>query len=902
MTEKRTIAKTYTPKNVEKTWYPYWEKQGYFYADSKHHSPSYSMVMPPPNVTGSLTIGHVLNNTLQDILIRWQKMQKKNSCWIPGTDHAGIATQAKVEAMLHKEKQLNRHDLGRNSFLKYVWQWKESHATTIIQQLRQLGCACDWRRERFTLDPSLSKAVETVFIRLYNEELIYKGTRIINWCPKSQTAISDEEVIYRESNGHLYYLRYPLSDKSGNITVATTRPETMFGDTAVAVHPDDARYREFIGQSITLPIANRQIPIISDSTVEAKFGTGAVKITPAHDPNDYEIGCRQQLEKINIMNPDGSMNKNVPHPFQDMDRQDCRQSLIIRLEQLGYLEKIEDYRHQVGYSERGRVPIEPRLSEQWFVRMQSLAKPALKVVEDGDIRFYPSHWTKTYIHWLNTIKDWCISRQLWWGHRIPAYYCNGCNAIIVASAMPEICSDCGHNSLRQDEDVLDTWFSSWLWPFSVLGWPKENEDLKVFYPSQTLVTGPDIIFFWVARMIMAGLKFTDTVPFRSVYFTSIIRDEKGRKLSKSLNNSPNPLDLIQQYGTDALRFTMIYLAPVGQDIHFHQEKCRIGRNFANKLWNAARFRILQGPLQVHWVTLEGLDAEDLRPDDRWILIKTNHAIEKITRALNIFDFHAYALCLYEFIWNAFCDWYLESAKIAFNQCNHQQTKTVLRIYDFVFCQILRLLHPVMPFISEELYHRLDYTDNHGSIMSSIWPSPINKSITQGLELHTEIMDRVEAKFHLIRQGRNLRNIHNIPTKKKIAYIIKATNPAFGQFLHEDIDSVRGLLNADSVTFNPDYRVKEGIPTAVGKNALIYMPLTTKLSAAEEIKGLEKQVNQLDDYLDTLNKKLMNKAYLSGAPEQIIQQDRERYEAAKDKRKRLQEQYEQLEKHVDRNKA
>ena len=651
-----SLSRAYDPAEVEKKWYSTWEERGYFHADPQSDKPAYSIVIPPPNVTGMLTLGHVLNNSLQDILIRFEKLRGREVCWVPGTAHAGIATQGKVEAQLRQEKGLGRHDLGREKFLEHMWQWKEKYGGTIIRQLRSIGCACDWERERFTLDPKLSAAVQEVFIRLYNKGLVYKGKRIINWCPKSGTALSDEEVIYREEKGKLWYFRYPYSDGSGYVVIATTRPETMLADTAVAVHPEDARYRDKLGKTLTLPLVGREIPLIADDYVEREFGSGAVKITPAHDPNDYEVGLRHGLDMPEVMNDDGTMNKQAGADFDGLDRYQARKLVLQKMEELGLLEKTEEHIHQVGYSERGNVAVEPRLSDQWFVKMEELAKPALEVVEQGRVRFHPQRWVKTYRHWMENIKDWCISRQLWWGHRIPAYYCTQCNKLYVSKESPALCV-CGCKAFKQDPDVLDTWFSSWLWPFSVFDWPEESRELKRFYPTQSLVTGPDIIFFWVARMIMAGLEFTGDIPFSDVYFTSIIRDEEGRKMSKSLNNSPDPIDVVAQYGADALRFTMAYIAPLGQDIRYSNEKCELGRNFANKLWNLVRFRLSKGAVSSDWQDLEGLPAERLRADDKWILARLQRIVKATGESLQRFSFNEAARNLYDFIWNEFCDWY-----------------------------------------------------------------------------------------------------------------------------------------------------------------------------------------------------------------------------------------------------
>ena len=887
----KSLEKAYIAAKIEQKWYPQWEKRGYFHGNSDSPKTPYTIVIPPPNVTGVLTLGHVLNNTLQDVLIRWEKMRGKEICWVPGTDHAGIATQSKVEAYLKNEESVTRFDLGREEFLKKVWEWKEKYGGTIIKQLRRLGVACDWRRERFTLDKNLSDAVTEVFIRLYNKGLIYKGTRMINWCPASRTALSDEEVIYRQSKGSLWYIRYPLAIGSGAVMIATTRPETMLGDTGIAVHPEDERYKSLIGQKVKLPLMDREIPIFGDRYVEREFGTGALKVTPAHDVNDYEMGQRHNLEMINVMNEDGTMNENAGPLFQGLDRYQCRKLLIEKLNEQGYLEKIEPYENKVGYSERGHVPVEPRLSTQWFVNVKSMAEKALQAVKEDKIRLHPEKWVKTYNHWLENIKDWCISRQLWWGHRIPAYYCANCNDLIVDKAPPKTCLSCSSEEFHQDEDVLDTWFSSWLWPFSVFDWPQKNKDLERFYPTQSLITGPDIIFFWVARMIMAGLEFMKEIPFKDVYFTSIIRDDQGRKLSKSLNNSPDPLDVIEAYGADALRFTVIYIAPIGQDIRYSNDKCEIGRNFATKIWNVARFRQIHGPISKNWRNLEHLSG--LRPDDRWILKRIDAAIKNTTDSLDNFNFHAYSLQLYELIWNNFCDWYVESAKGVFYGKNKDVMNSVLTVFDFVLSQILRLAHPVMPFITEELYHRLGYCDESESIMLSEWPNPLDATINKALHLTDDIRDLVEEKFNLIKAGRNLRRVYNIPFSKKIAYVVKPTDPSFGALLNEDSKSVQVLLNADRITIDSEFTTITSMPSAVEKFGQIFMPLEGIVDIGQETQRLDSQIKDIQKQINQVDSKLKNEKFLTRAPADVVARERNRRHEFQEKLLQLKELLNQL---------
>ena len=881
------LSKAYDPAEVESKWYKIWEERGYFHADVNSSKKPYTIVIPPPNVTGQLTMGHILNNTLQDILIRFEKLNGRETCWLPGTDHAGIATQTKVEKELKKNEGLTRYDLGREKFLERVWAWKEQYGGKIIKQLRSLGTSCDWQRERFTMDEGLSAAVQECFIRLYNKGLIYKGHRIINWCPKGRTALSDEEVIYKEEKGHLWHFRYPYADGSGYVVIATTRPETLMGDTAVAVNPSDERYAGKVGKKLILPIVNREIELIADDYVEKDFGTGAVKITPAHDPNDYEVGLRHNLEVINIMNDDGTMNAEAGKEFEGMDRYVCREAVVKKIEELGLLDHIEDYTHQVGYSERNDVPVEPRLSDQWFVKMKPLAEPALKAVDDGRIKFYPERWVKTYRHWMENIRDWCISRQLWWGHRIPAYTCEQCGEIVVAKGMPEKCPKCGCTHLVQEEDVLDTWFSSWLWPFSTFGWPDNTADLKAFYPTQTLVTGPDIIFFWVARMIMAGIEFMGDIPFKDVYFTSIIRDEKGRKMSKSLGNSPDPLDVIATYGADALRFTVIYIAPVGQDIRYSNEKCEIGRNFANKIWNVVRFRLMQGPVTSAKPTLDNLGA--LRPDDQWILASLNQAIKEVTDGLANFRFNEVSKVLYEFIWSKFCDWYLESCKPVFNGGDAAQKQTVLRLFDYCVATFLKLLHPIMPFVTDELYHQMGFATADDSIMMTEWPAAIPEDVLNGYGATQAAEDDAEAKFELIRAIRAVRANYGIATSKALDMVVAPANDEMHEFLKRDEASFKALVNAGDLKFVPGYQPEGPSGVAVSTAATAYIPLAGIVDLDAEKKRLEKQEAELAKYVGVVEKKLSNEKFVSKAPADVVAQERAKLAEAQEKLARVREQ-------------
>lgn len=867
----KEMPKAYEPSAIEEKWYPIWENSGCFHGTPNPDKPAYSIVIPPPNVTGILHLGHVLNNTLQDILIRWRKMQGYEVCWFPGTDHAGIATEAKVEKTLREAGKPGRDDLGREKFIETVWDWREQYGGTIIKQLRRLGTACDWQRERFTMDEGLSYAVRKVFVSLYEKGYIYRGQRMINWCPVAKTALSDEEVIYKEVSGKFYHYKYPLSDGSGELIIATTRPETMFGDTAVAVHPSDERYKHLIGKTVDLPLTNRKIPIVADEHADPTKGTGCVKITPGHDPNDFEVGLRHNLEVINIMNPDGSMNAMAGEGFAKLDRFECRKKVISMLEQQGLMVQIEDIVHNVGYSERADVPIETMVSAQWFVNMKELAKPAIEAVESGKINFHPDRWAKTYFHWMENIQDWCISRQIWWGHRIPAWYNDATNEIYVGMEEPA-----EGGSWRQEEDVLDTWFSSWLWPFSVMGWPEKTAELKYFYPTSDLVTGPDIIFFWVARMIMAGYEFMDDLPFRNVYFTSIIRDEIGRKLSKSLGNSPDPLDVIDTYGADALRFSIIYIAPVGMDIRYSNEKCELGRNFANKLWNACRFRQMQGPVTEGFRDLGGIDHEKLLPDEKWIIAWMDETIVMINKALEDFRFHLAAHEIYELVWSSFCDWYIEVSKVSLRQegAAKQQALTVL---DFILFKILRLLHPFMPFVTEELAHQMGFLNDGESIMNESYPKPLSdKAIPSIMDPEPDLLDMVESKFQLIRAGRSLRSEYNIAPGKKINYYVKAIDAANEEFLNSQMDSLTMMLNAGSITIScADYNKTSGpAPSQIANSGIIYLPLEGLIDVAEELKKLEKQKQQIEGWIKGSKAKLSNEKFLSKAPEKVVEEAKE----------------------------
>ena len=730
------LDKVYNPVNIEEKWYQYWLENNYFKSKPDPNKEPYTIVIPPPNVTGMLTMGHVLNNTIQDILIRKARMEGREACWIPGTDHASIATEAKVVQML-QDKGIKKESLSRDEFLKYSWEWKEKYGGIIIQQLKRLGCSCDWDRERFTMDDDYTNSVLEAFVVLYNKGLIYKGFRLVNWCPVSKSAISDEEVIHQEVNGHLWHFRYPIKNSDEVLIVATTRPETMLGDTAVAVHPKDKRFKHLIGKTVLLPLANREIPIIGDNFVDMEFGSGCVKVTPAHDPNDFDIGKKHDLEFINIMNEDASLNSNVPESYRNLSRDSAREKIVNDLKANDQLEKIEKYNHKVGFSERGNVPIEYYMSSQWFLKMNELSKPAIEAVNNGSIKFHPEHWVKTYNHWMNNINDWCISRQLWWGHRIPVWYHKEDKEKVHVSVG-------GPNDIEnwtQDEDVLDTWASSWLWPFAVHEWPKNNHDLKYYYPTASLVTGPDIIFFWVARMIMSGYEFLDDLPFKDVYFTSILRDETGKKFSKSLGNSPDPFTLFDEYGTDAVRFGIMLMAPQGLDVLFSSKGLEVGRNFVNKLWNASRFILMN----IDDDMSDDFSENNLKLPELWILHRLQFAIDRINKYLNNFNFNEAAKVIYEFTWNDYCDWYIEISKTRFKKDNESYTNTVKSVSKYVLKNIIILLHPYSPFVTEEIWSKLK-KHNDSDLIVKDWPKIENKWINKSLEDEMEILKSLMLNF------------------------------------------------------------------------------------------------------------------------------------------------------------
>ena len=891
------LPKAYNPKEVEDKWYSWWESNHLFHAVVNKDKAPYTIVIPPPNITGILTMGHVLNNTLQDVFVRWKRMQGFEACWIPGTDHAGIATQNAVEKSLAKDGK-HRHDFGREKFIELVWQWREKYGSTIIRQLRKLGVSCDWERERFTMDEGLSNAVKEVFIRLFDKGLIYRGKYIVNWCPQHQTALSDDEVDHAESNGNLYYITYPIVGSDEQAIIATTRPETMLGDTALCVHPKDERYKHLIGKTAILPIVGRKLPIIADDYIDLSFGTGIMKVTPAHDANDFLLGQRHDLPQQNIFDETAHLNASVPKQYEGMDRFECRAQLVKDLEAQNFLLKTEPYVHNIGKCYRCHTIIEPWLSDQWFVKMKPLAAPALRVVHEGKVQFHPDRWAKVYEHWMTNIRDWCISRQIWWGHRIPVYYAPDGN-YVPARNEEEARKKLGLAAdvpIRQDEDVLDTWFSSWLWPFSTLGWPEDNADLHYFNPTNTLVTAPDIIFFWVARMIMANMEFMkgtpgrdgkprkkddDLIPFRDVYFTSIIRDEQGRKMSKSLGNSPDPLDVIDQYGADAMRFTIAYLSPLGQDVLFSSEKCDLGRNFANKIWNACRFLLMnkQEIIGDDNVSLDKLPIENLDLADRWILSRLNQAIKSFNTSLNEFHVNEATKLIYDFVWHDFCDWYVEMEKTRFYGDEPKEVKTsvVVRAL-WIFDQALRLIHPVMPFISEELWQNLSGRKGQ-SLVRAAFPNVNEQYINHTVE------DELNFVIKVVEAVRNIRGELNVAPSKQIE-VHMHLHGEFGEKLAVDVNYIQGLLNyidrlcrAKTVpTWARESEIFErpkASASAVVDGTEIYVPLVGIIDLDAERKRLEKEIARLQGLIDSIERKLANPSFVDKAPREVVEKEREK---------------------------
>lgn len=859
----KELAKQYDPAEVEDRTYKFWCDNKYFHAEVNKDKKPYTIVIPPPNITGQLHMGHALDNTLQDILIRWRRMQGYEALWLPGTDHASIATEAKIVEAMRKEG-VTKEEIGREKFLERAWDWKKQYGSRIIEQLKKMGSSCDWDRERFTLDEGCSKAVNEVFVNLYNKGLIYQGKRMVNWCPHCCTTISDAEVEYEDQAGHFWHLRYPFKDGSGYVELATTRPETMLGDTAVAVNPNDERYKDIIGKTLILPIVHREIPVVADDYVDVEFGTGVVKITPAHDPNDYEVGLRHNLEIIDVMTDDGHIAEGWGK-YSGMDRYECRKEIVKDLEEEGALIKVEDYSHNVGTCYRCHNTIEPRLSKQWFVKMTPLAEPAIDVVKDGKVKFVPERFNKIYYHWMENIKDWCISRQLWWGHRIPAYYCEDCGEVIVSKTEVHKCPKCSSEHIHQDPDTLDTWFSSALWPFSTLGWPENTEELKYFYPTNTLVTGYDIIFFWVARMIFSAVEHTGNIPFDTVLIHGLVRDAQGRKMSKSLGNGIDPLEVIDEYGADALRFTLATGNSPGNDMRFSDDKVKASRNFANKLWNAARFVLMYLGDGYEY---NGL-PEDLAIEDKWIISKVNTLAADVTANLEKFELGIAIQKLYDFIWDVFCDWYIEISKIRLQSGEGADTAKAVLVY--VLTDILKLLHPFMPFITEEIYQALPHDEE--AIIISKWVEYDEK-----LNFSTEEAE-IEMIMEAIRAIRNRRAEMNIPPSKKASVFVETADTAS---FSAGVEFIKRLASASDVSVAESFGDLGNVVTIITNDAKIYIPLGELVDFEAERKRLEKELAAAQDKLDFINKKLSNPGFVNKAPEKVVAQNREDAEKLSEK--------------------
>ena len=859
----KELPKVYEPQQVESRIYQMWEDHDCFKGVEDSKKKPFSIVMPPPNVTGQLHMGHALDCTLQDILTRFKRMQGYAALWVPGTDHAGIATQIKVEEELRVKEGKTRYDLGREKFLERVWKWKEEYGNRIVQQQKKMGVSCDWSRARFTMDEGCSKAVRETFCELYDKGLIYKGSRIINWCPHCVTALSDAEVEYVDKPGHLWYIRYPLADGSGDIVVATTRPETMMGDTGVAVNPEDEKFKHLIGKTCILPIMNREIPIVGDEYCEIGFGTGAVKMTPAHDPNDFEVGLRHNLEVIRVIADDGHINENGG-PYNGMDRYECRKAIVKDLEEQGYLVKVEPYNHNVGTCYRCHNDVEPLISAQWFVKMEPLAKEALRVVNEGEVKFVPERFSKTYTNWMENCHDWCISRQLWWGHQIPAWTCEDCGHINVKREDPTACEKCGSTHLTREEDVLDTWFSSALWPFSTLGWPEQTADLNYWYPTSVMVTGYDIIFFWVARMIFSGCEQMKKIPFHTVLIHGLVRDDKGRKMSKSLGNGIDPLEMAEKYGADALRFNLITGNSPGNDTRFYTEKCEAMRNFANKIWNASRFVMMN--LTIDRYELPA--ADKLEREDKWVLSKLNRLVKEVTENLDSFEIGVASAKVYDFIWDTYCDWYIELTKTRLNGTDEDAKLTAQNVLCYVLVTLLKLLHPFMPFITEEIYQALPKCDGAEDIlMTAQWPE-----YTEALSFPAE-ESAMEAVMDLIRAIRARRAEMNVPPSKKAELMI-VTDQAepYQQGLH----FIQRLAYASNVTF-PETAPADvtGLVSVVTHDATAYLPLSELVDLAAERERIAKELEKAKNGLRITEGKLANEKFVAHAPENVVNAEREK---------------------------
>jgi len=904
----RELAKGYEPHDVEKRWYAEWESKGYFHAAATSDKKPYSIVIPPPNVTGALHMGHALNNTLQDILCRWKRMQGYNVLWMPGTDHAGIATQNVVERQLAAEGK-DRHDLGREEFIERVWKWKAESGGQIIGQLKRLGASCDWERERFTMDEGLSKAVRTVFVKLYEDGLIYRDNRLINWCPRCHTALSDIEVEHEDKKGHLWHIRYPVAGEPGKyVVVATTRPETMLGDTAVAVHPEDERYRHLVGKKVVLPLIGREIPVVADDYVELEFGTGVVKITPAHDFNDFEVGLRHGLDKINVLDESGVINA-AGHQYEGMDRFAARARIVAELEEAGLLEKIDDHAMSVGGCYRCKTVVEPYLSLQWYVKVAPLAERALDAVKSGQTRILPKQWENTYYDWMENIRDWCISRQIWWGHRIPAWFCDHCDGVTVAMETPGKCSKCGSDEIRQETDVLDTWFSSALWPFSTMGWPDQTAELKTFYPTACLVTGFDILFFWVARMMMMGLHFMDQVPFTDVYIHALVRDAQGQKMSKSKGNVIDPLTIIEQYGTDAFRFTLAAFAAQGRDIKLAEERIAGYRNFCNKVWNAARFTMMN---------LEGFDPDTVTFDslefsqgDKWILHRLNETARTLDETLNGYRYNESAMALYQFTWSEFCDWYLELSKQDLYNGTPERKQTAQYVLWYTLENLLRLLHPFMPFITEEIWQALPGTVGAIPCVRPSLDADANEGTRKGMPLQTimhaeypkycdqrsfpEAAADMEKVMAVISGIRNIRGEMEVPPSKQIAVILSCGSEESRLLMKHNEGAIISLARISDLAIGSGLEKPEDASIQVAGDVQIFVPLKGLVNVEEEEKRLLKEIGKIDKEIEMFSKKLSSPAFVDRAPAEVVEKERQKLAEVTGKKQVLEESLDKIRK-------
>ena len=862
----RELPKIYEPQQVEERIYKMWEDGGYFHAEKDESKKPFTIVMPPPNVTGQLHMGHAMDATLQDTLIRFKRMQGFNALWIPGVDHAGIATQIKVEEELRNKEGLSRYDLGREKFLERVWDWKHKYGNRIVEQQKKLGASCDWDRARFTMDEGCSKAVREVFVSLYEKGLIYKGSRIINWCPNCVTALSDAEVEYVDKPGHLWHIRYPLADGTGEVVVATTRPETMLGDTGVCVNPNDERYAHIVGKKVILPLVNKEIPIVADDYAEMEFGTGCVKMTPAHDPNDFEVGLRHNLEVIRVLNDNGVVNE-FGGKYEGMDRYDARKAIVADLEEQGYLVKIEDHAHNVGTCYRCHKDVEPIISAQWFVKMKPLAEEAIRVVKDGETKFVPDRFSKTYMNWMENVRDWCISRQLWWGHQIPAWTCE-CGHMTVSREDPTVCEKCGSTHITREEDVLDTWFSSALWPFETLGWPEKTPDLDYFYPTDVLVTGYDIIFFWVARMIFSGCEHTGKTPFHTVLIHGLVRDNQGRKMSKSLGNGIDPLEMIEKFGCDALRMNMVNSNSPGNDMRFYVERCEAMRNFANKLWNASRYVMMN---LAEDAKNELPATEKLEIADKWVLSKLNNLVAEVTENMDKYELGVAISKIYDFIWDIYCDWYIEMTKARLFSDDADRKQTAIQVLVYVLDQVLRLLHPFMPFITEEIWQSIPHEGD--ALIVAKWPE-----YSEALAFKAE-ESQMESVMSAIRAIRNRRTEMNVPPSKKAELFVLTNKP---QIFQEGEGFLQRLAYADVVTLlDAEPADLNGLVTITTADAKLYIPMGQLVDVAKEVERITKELEKNKKFLASLESKLSNEKFVARAPEAVVAAEKEKADKTRD---------------------